>query len=215
MLESPKEERRLDRECLLTMIISSRRWDSDTLFEKRLWNCSSTNSPFRGKGIRPWMNSPTHKHYLLEPNESSELFAVDRKSRKVRLKSREDLEKADFVKEYFPDKEYLNSVVEHDPKLLLARKPLSSVAISFQGLPEPSEDSEDWLRFSRVRKSSSSGDASLASENSIQFYSTSEIVLQGFSRRTAVRGLRLPMKTQTPKKESTATPGDGTTILRS
>jgi len=98
-----------------------------------------------------------HKYYLLAPNESSELFAVDRQSRKVRLKSGENLQKAEFLEKYFPDKGYLNSVVEHDPTSLFEPRTLSpSEPSSFEGLAEPSEDSENRLKFWRVKQPSSS-----------------------------------------------------------
>lgn len=96
-----------------------------------------------------------HKYFLLAPNESSELFTVDRQSLKVRLKSGKDLQMAEFIAKYFPDKEYLNSVVEHDPRLLFEQRILSE-PYSFEGLAEPSEDSENHLRFRRVRQPASS-----------------------------------------------------------
>lgn len=99
-----------------------------------------------------------HKYYLLAPNESSELFAVDRQSRKVRLKPGGDLQKAEFVAKHFPNKECLNSMVEHDPRSLFEHKALSSEPYSFEDLAEPSEDSENHLEFRRRQPGSSRGD---------------------------------------------------------
>jgi len=93
------------------------------------------------------------KWYLIAPHESSELFAVAREYHEVQLSQR-NLPLAEFLKEFFPAKKYLDTVVEHNPNSLLNLNTSSLVSNSCGGSVEPSEDSGNFRFIKRNEEGS-------------------------------------------------------------
>jgi hypothetical protein len=86
-----------------------------------------------------------HEWCLLAPHGYSELFAFNRKSQKVRMKSGEDVPVARFLKEHFLFNKYIDCGVDHNPRSLLKPKVSPSELYPSESSIRLSDDSE--LRF--------------------------------------------------------------------
>ena len=104
------------------------------------------------------MDKYTHHDWCLyAPHAYPELFACNRKSGKVRLKSGEDIPMARFLEEHFLYNKYIDCAVLHSPSSLLHPKVIQSEPGPSESSIKLTDDSDLNFRFtSRRNKSYSS-----------------------------------------------------------